>query len=180
MPKTQAVDASHGVLTDHSIPRVPKPSATAAATGDLTAFLGTADDRALGIAYAESGDKRAREYLLRATPSDWQVRLRLAALEPDAGKAAALYESVLREKPGETAALVNLGALYARAGRTKAAAALWERALAANPALEEAALNLSLIRPDREAAAVVRGYLELNPGSQAMRARLAEIEGRRQ
>ena len=174
MPRTQSADITHGALTDHSIPRVPAPPAPFTAT-ELVAFFGTADDRALGLAYAELGDLRAKSFLLRASPADWPVRLRLAVLEADPARAAALYESVLKERPGETSALVNLGALYANAGRTQEAAALWERALASNPATEQAAVNLSRIRPPAEAAAILKRYLELNPASPLARERLKAI-----
>jgi hypothetical protein len=171
MPKTRAVDANHGVMTDHSIPRVPHASAPPKKSG-LVAFLGKADDRSLGLAYAELGDSRAREYLLRAKPADWRVRLRLAVFEQDPARAAALYESVLRDNPGEPAALVNLGGLYAAAGRTKEAAALWTRALQANPAIEEAVLNLSQVLPAPQSKDLLKRYLTLNPSSAAARARL--------
>ena len=174
MPKAQSADASHGVLTDHSIPRIPKPTAAPRPT-DLVGFLGVDDDRALGLAYAELGDKRAAEYLRRARPADWPVRLRRAVLEPDLSRAAALYESVLKERPGETSALVNLGTIYAGSGRAAEAATLWERALVANPAIEEAALNLAQIRHPAEAAVILRRYLILNPASPAARARLAVL-----
>ena len=164
MPKTRAVDANHGVMTDHSIPKVPRDTQPPPST-DLVAFLGKAADRSLGLAYAELGDKRAREHLLRASPSDWQVRLRLAAFERDPARAAAHYAAVLRENPAEPVALVNLGSLYAGAGRTAEAIQLWERALAANPGTEEAAINLSKILPAAEAQAVVKRYLEWNPTS---------------
>ena len=177
MPKTKSADANHGVLTDHSIPRVPKAPPAGAVRPELAAFRGDADARALGLAYAEMGDDRAREYLQRASPVDWQVRLRLAALENGA-RAAALYEAVLRETPGETAALVNLGALYGGVGRLDDAARLWRRALEANPAIEEAALNLSRVVPAAEAVEIVRKYLALNPASPAAKARLAEVVSR--
>ena len=174
MPRTRAVDANHGVMTDHSIPKTiklePAPKAEI-----LVPFLGNGDDRAFGLAYAELGDKRAREYLLRATPQDWPVRLRLAVLEPDAVRAAQLYESVLRDNPYETAALVNLGSHLARQGRETEAGRLWDRALAANPALEEAVLNLTLIRSAAESRIILMRYLELNPVSRKARLRLAEI-----
>ena len=169
------MDANHGVMTDHSIPRQQKPS-TPPVPGELLAFLGAADDRALGLAYAELGDKRAREYLLRAKPSDWRVKLRLATLEPSPVKAAALYESVLREQPSDTVALVNLGALHGSAGRLEDAAKLWRRALETNPAIEEAALNLSQIVSAKEAEAILKSYLEVNPGARAVRARLRDVQ----
>jgi hypothetical protein len=175
MPKTQAIDASHGVLTNHGIPRLSN-SPSPPVGHDLTPFLGTADDRAFGIAYAELGDRRAREYLLHGQPSDAQVRLRLASLEPDPASATALYESVLRSNPAESVALVNLGALYAEAGRTAEAGRLWERALVTNPGLEAAVLNLSGIRPAAAAREILSRYLDLNPGSAAARSRLAGLQ----
>jgi len=93
------------------------------------AFLGAADDRAVGLAHAELSDQRARPYLLRTTPQDWQVLLRLVALRPDAGRAMRLYETLLRENPTETTALVNLGFLYAKAGRLTESSRLWVTAL---------------------------------------------------
>ena len=174
MPKTRAIDANHGVMTDHSIPRVPRRSQPPRHSG-LTAFLGNADDRSLGLAYAELGDSRAREYLLRAKPVDWRVRLRLAVLEPDPARAAALYESVLKENPGEPSALVNLGGFHAAAGRTTQAAALWTRALKANPAIEEAVLNLSQVLPPPQAQDLLKRYLTLNPVSAPARARLSKL-----
>lgn len=174
MPKTQSADVSHGVMTDHSIPRSPLRSSKWTPT-ELVAFFGAANDRALGLAYAELGDPRAREYLLRARPADWPVRLRQAVLETNPVRAAALYESVLTERPADTAALVNLGTIYASAGKLEQAGRLWERALIANPAIEEAVLNLAQIRPPATAITILQRYLSLNPASPAVRARLAAL-----
>lgn len=174
MPRTKTVDGNHGVMTDHSIPRV-QHLEQAPGAGTLQTFLGSGDDRALGLAYAELGDGRALEHLRRAMPADWPVRLRLAVLEPDAGRAAQLYESVLRENPYEPVALVNLGSLLARQGRTEEAARMWQRALAVNPAIEEAVLNLAQIQPAREARELLQRYLEWNPVSKNARKRLAEL-----
>jgi tetratricopeptide (TPR) repeat protein len=171
MPKSQVIDGGHGVLTDHGISI--RTSGRGSSTGvDLTAFLGDPDDRSLGLAYAELGDARAREHLLRAKPVDAAVRLRLASLAPDAASARALYESVLQENPFQTVALVNLGSLYARARRLEEAGHLWELALETNPAIEEAVLNLAQIRPPAEARTILQRYLEFNPGSKAAKARL--------
>lgn len=174
MPRSKAVDANHGVMTDHSIPRVPRQTEAPAAT-TLVPFLGTADDRAFGLAYAELGDKRAEGYLRRATPQDWPVRLRLAVLEKDPERAAQLYESVLRDNASEPAALVNLGSIRGRQGRLEEAARLWNKALSVNPALEQAVLNLSQILPAAEAKSTLQQYLEVNPVSRAARARLAAL-----
>ena len=172
MPKTAAVDAGHGMFTDHSIPRDPRPKLSAKRPKQLVAFLGEADDRALGIALAETGDPRAREHLLRAKPADAEVLLRLATLEKDPERAASLYAGVLRDDPANPTALVNLGALHAQAGRVADAAKLWQRALETNPAIEGAALNLSQVLTAADARAVLERYLEFNPGSTAVRTRL--------
>ena len=55
------------------------------------------------------------------------------------------------------------------------AAKLWERALVANPAIEEAALNLALTRAPAEARLILQHYLKFNPLSDAARARLSAI-----
>jgi tetratricopeptide (TPR) repeat protein len=161
-------DGGHGVVTDHGI-RIHRSRPNSLPSRDLTVFLGTADDRSLGLAYAELGDLRARDLLVRAKPADAQVRLRLAALETNENRAAALYESVLRANPFQTVALVNLGSLYAKAGHLEEAASLWERALATNPAIEEAVLNLAQIRSPVEAREIIQRYLLFNPGSLAAR-----------
>ena len=115
MPKARTIDGNHGVMTDHSIPRTLQTSPPPGA-GPLVAFGPAADDRAIGLAYAELQDTRALPYLRRAVPQDWPVRLRLAVLEPDTARATQLYEAVLRNNPHEPATLVNLGALYAQRG----------------------------------------------------------------
>jgi hypothetical protein len=172
MPKSPVIDGGHGVVTDHGI-RIhrsrPNSLASRETSRDLTVFLGTADDRSLGLAYAQLGDLRARDLLVRAKPADAEVRLRLAALETDENRASALYESVLRANPFQTVALVNLGSLYAKAGNLEEAASLWERALATNPAIEEAVFNLAQIRSSVEAREIINRYLLFNPGSLAAR-----------
>ena len=99
-------------------------------------------------------------------------------LEKDPGKAQALYEAVLKTKPNHPAALVNLGSLYARAGRVDEAGNLWRRALDANPGIEEAALNLARIGTPSEARTILIRYLDFNPGSKIARARLHAISSK--
>ena len=93
---------------------------------------------------------------MQAKPAETEVRLRLAALERDPGRAMALYESVLRENPAQPVALVNLGSLYGSAGRLKEAADLWQRALEVNPGIEQSVLNLAEVRPPDEARSILR------------------------
>ncbi len=175
MPKSEAADAAHSVTTDHSIPRRPETRPPPARRRDLAAIFGVADARSLGLAYAELGDPRAREYLQRAQPADAEVLLRLAVLESDPNRAAALYEAVLRADPRRPAALVNLGGIYANAGKYEEAARLWQTALDVNPAIEGAVLNLSRISTAQRAREALQRYLEFNPVSAAVRTRLAEL-----
>ncbi len=173
MPRSKTVDVEHGVMTDHRIQRSDRQSPAAANQArELQAFLGESDDRQLGLAYAEVGDPRAREYLLRAKPADASVLVRLATLEKNPILAKEKYEQALREAPANPVALVNLGALYAQSGRIEDAARMWNRALEANPAIEGAALNLARIRPRAPARAVLKRYLLFNPDSAAARAAL--------
>ena len=169
MPKTAAADVGHGELTDHGILRTPNRRPAPQARPELIAFLGSSDDRSLGLAYSELQDPRAREYLLRAQPADVEVTLHLAAIERDPKRAASLYEAVLRADPGRPAALVNLGVIYANAGQIDQAAKLWERALEGNPALEGAAVNLAQVRSPAQARVILERYLEFDPGSSAVR-----------
>jgi hypothetical protein len=173
MPRAAAADAPHGVFTDHSIPRRAQRPAPPARR-ELIALVGTADLRSQALAYAEVRDRRARELLEKVRPADAKVLLHLAAAEQDPARAASLYEAILGEDPGRPEALVNLGVLYARSGRLAEAAKLWQRALEVNPAIEGAALNLASIRTGAEARAVLERYLEFNPGSTAVRARLRQ------
>ena len=161
MPRSATSDVAHGVATDHSIPGASKQP-----TGEriLVAFEGKADDRALGLAYAELGDPRSREHLLRAQPADAAVLLRLER-----------YDAVLRDDPANPVALVNLGVIYAQSGRTDEAARLWERALRTNPAMEGAALNLAKIRPAGDARSILQRYLSFNPGSAAAKSALEAL-----
>jgi len=121
------------------------------------------------------GDARARQYLIRAKPADAPVLVRLAALEQNPQLAMEKYEAALREDRANPVALVNLGALYAEAGRVEDAARMWIRALEVNPAIEGAAMNLARIRPPAEARAILEDYLRFNPGSVAARAALGAI-----
>jgi hypothetical protein len=165
MPKSRAIDAGHGVFTDHSVPRVPgRARAQAAASWNLRGFSeADTGDRELGLAYAEvgvrTGDRRQQAEairLLRAATQDTEVRVRLADLEERAGnsgRALALYQAALRQSPNAVVALVNLGRLYGSSGFLDQAIALWRDALKRNPCLAEAGTNLQIaLRAKNDAA----------------------------
>jgi hypothetical protein len=71
MPKAKAVDAGHGVFTDHSIPRRPRATAPSLPTSWRLKPFGPADagDRELGLAYLEAysrtRDERQKAEALR-------------------------------------------------------------------------------------------------------------------
>jgi tetratricopeptide (TPR) repeat protein len=156
MPKAHVTDVSHGVLTDHGIPRRPAP----VAAGDkqawkLMAFSSMdSGERELGLAYAEvfttTNDLRQGKEamrLLSAAPPDEAVQLRLAGLYAAQGystRAAALYRVLLDRNPNSIVALVNLGENYGAAGRIDEAIAMWRAALRLSPCLAEAGLNLRI------------------------------------
>lgn len=170
MPSGKAADITHGTTTDHSIRWSTGTTGEKPGGPRLTALVGDASDRSLGLAYAELGDSRASGYLLRAQPADAPVLVRLALQQSDKRRAAALYESALRMEPADVVALVNLGVLYGEAGRVEEAGRLWRRALDANPAIEEAVLNLARVSARDDARRVLDRYLEFNPASQSARA----------
>jgi tetratricopeptide (TPR) repeat protein len=164
MPKSRVVDGGHGVLTDHRIPRIPserRPGATA--SRKLVSFPGfTTDARMLGLAYAEvalrSNDqfhqREAWLLLSEALPrhsTEPELLTRLAFIHEarnETEQALKLYEMALRAEPHRAPqfviAAVNAGRIYAARGEMERAIALWQDALARNPALSEAAFNLAL------------------------------------
>ncbi|MEO8373257.1 MAG: tetratricopeptide repeat protein [Candidatus Solibacter sp.] len=170
MPKNPAVDAGHGVFTDHSIPRVASSSQTARAKASdswtLRGFTATdAGDRELGLAYAEigvrTGDRRQQAEairLLTAAPPDAELQVRLGDLQERAGnpgRAVELYRAALRQDPNLVVALVNLGRLYGSNGLLDQAITLWREALKRNPCLAEAGTNLQIaLRAKNDAAGV--------------------------
>ncbi len=157
MPSQRVIGGGHGMLTDHSIPRVPSTGSPASA--DLWRLQGfsTADrgSRELGLAYAEvaarTGDARQAAEALRllsSAPQDAEVQVRLADLyrrRNQLNLALPLYQSVLRKEPGSMVALVNLGNYYGAVGKLDEAITFWREAMKRNPCAAEAAENLKTV-----------------------------------
>lgn len=173
MPRVKSAGAGHGVFTDHRIARRKVTPASAPDPQRLIPFQqSSADERALGLAYAEvaletgAGFHRAEALrLLRsalpAHPQDADLMARLAYLE--GGSAAEkLYEQALRLNPAHPAANVNLGLLRARKGDLAGAVALWRAALKLNPGLSEASVNLAAVL-GQGAEAVLREARRYDP-----------------
>lgn len=156
MKKGRAVDGGHGVLTDHSIPRIANPPPGKAETSWKLRGFSKLDtgERELGLAYAEvamrTADRRQAAEAMRLLanlPHDFETDLRLAVLYEKQGnvaRAIPLYEDALRRTPNSGAGLVNLGRCYALTGRMDEAILLWRRALKANPCAAEAGQNLKI------------------------------------
>ena len=195
MPASPATDAEHVVLTDHSIPRRPRPVARArvGAADELVAFDGSpgARDVALAYAYAALGESgaayrvKARSLLERAavdSPKDVDVLVSLAEIyrNADQGEAARpLYQGALEVVAGQLTALSGLGAVAMEKGEYAQAIRLWTAALKKNSGLELVRLNLALAQwktGDRAGSeASLRKALEINPAFAPARKALAQL-----
>lgn len=123
--------------------------------------------------------------LLDRVPGVVAWRTRRAFALADGGKletAEEILRSVLQEQPG-AATRTNLGTVLEAQDETDAAQALYEQALAAEPAYEAARSNLAELEAKRgnleEAERLVREGLNVDPGSARLHARLAGILERR-
>jgi hypothetical protein len=197
MPRTDIPTVRHSASTDHSIPRIRRPSPTARdANSVLVAFEGQAGDRELGLAYADVALKennrqwgmRAFE-LLRKTyethPADIKVAAQLAQLYDRMGnqsKACAIYSAIVAADPTAIAPAVNLGACLAKNGNMAQSIDLWTGVLRRNPGLESARTNLAVALAGTgqvdAARAVVREGLKFDPLSQRLDALLRQLNAR--
>lgn len=154
MPRAQAADGGHGVLTDHAI--LKKPAAAALhseSSWKLKAFLGEESPRETGIAYAEVGVRTGNRSqqdeairLLSQCKLDAEVAVRLGDLLQRQGKtreAEALYQTAIRlQPPGPLVALVNLGVIHGSRGEYEEAIRWWRAAIERSPGQREAMVNL--------------------------------------
>ena len=153
MPRERAVDGGHGVLTDHGIPRKPRPTPPASGAWKLETFLGAGEPRETGLAYAEIGLRTGNRHqqdeairLLSPVPPDAAVAVRLGDLLQRQGqlaRAEQLYRAAIRQPPAPIAALVNLGIIVGSRGEHEEAIRLWRSALQQNPGQREASVNLA-------------------------------------
>jgi predicted CXXCH cytochrome family protein len=155
MPRAQAIDGNHGVLTDHGIPRIATTATPKTTTPEwkLEAFPGfPGDTRSTGLAYAQvalrtENTRQSAEAirLLSAIPPDAETLVTLADLSARAGDAKGArerYAQAYRLNPRSQVILVNLGTCEAEVGNIARARSLWITALTLNPGLTEAAVNL--------------------------------------
>lgn len=155
MPRAQAADGGHGVLTDHAIPRKPSsPPTSRPETGwKLEPLLGDGALRETGLAYAEVGVRTRNQRqqneavrLLSQIPVDAEVAVRLGDLLQRQGRMAEaerLYRAAIRlQPPGPLVALVNMGVIHGSRGEYEEAIRFWRLALERSPGQREATVNL--------------------------------------
>jgi predicted CXXCH cytochrome family protein len=162
MARPPSNDIAHEQVTDHWIRRrVSEERLPQATTGDLAAVGGfSADDRDLGLAYAQMatrGDRqageRAVELLTRAEKQpaavrDHELHAQLGFLEQLSGEpdpAAAEYRLALQADPNDSLAAGNLAFIEARQHRGEAAEDLWAEVFRRDPVELGAGLNLAVM-----------------------------------
>ncbi len=185
MPTRSTSDISHEQVTDHDIEARPaRHGRDLLQTADLVTLGGVpADDRTLGLAYAQRRDAtsqaRALHFLKAAQlggANDLDLLSRLGYLSQVAGDTASArtaYAAALQTDPYDPTALGNLAIIDAAGGRTREAVHLLERLIDADPSRTAAGLNLVFIDCSlgrREAALdLTRRLLVDNPDSAPLR-----------
>lgn len=173
MARPPSNDIAHEQVTDHWIrKRVNEERLPAATTGNLVVVGGfPADDRDLGLAYAQMaarGDreaaKRAMELLASAeklsagAPRDHELHAQLGFLNQLAGDtktAAEEYAKGLHADPNDSLAAGNLALIEAQQHRVAEAERLWNSVFSRDPVQLGAGLNLAVVQcggGQREAA----------------------------
>jgi predicted CXXCH cytochrome family protein len=202
MARPPSNDIAHEQVTDHWIrKRVSEDRLPLATTGDLIAVGGfTADDRDLGLAYAQMaarGDRpageRAMELLARAekqpggAAGDHELHAQLGFLHQLAGEndaAAAEYEKALQADPNDSLAAGNLALIAAGRHDMADAARLWASVFGRDPVELGAGLNLAVVQcgAGQGSAAVktLTRVLEFSPDNGRAQSMIEAIQSGRQ
>jgi hypothetical protein len=158
MPSKPIDTVQHAAQTDHTITRKPHPEVAAALSDNATLipFPGSgAGNRELGLAYASEAIAHNRKpwamralNLLQAAPADDVASLdQLAQIYDHMGRekeACELFSKVAQSGDAAPGAWVNQGTCQASSGDLPAAIKSWSEALARNPGLTSARLNLAV------------------------------------
>jgi predicted CXXCH cytochrome family protein len=174
MPRAKSSDIAHEQVTDHRIPRLPRPGPgeTAGEQGEQLVAVGAwlngrenqaggePDRRDLGLAYAmeaAKGDSAAGQralLLLReaerapGADADHELHSQLGFLEQMAGEKEAAereYGLALAAEGHDSFAAGNLALLKMGERRYGEAVALWERAFQEDPVQIKAGINLAIV-----------------------------------
>jgi predicted CXXCH cytochrome family protein len=192
MARPPSNDIAHEQVTDHWIKkRVSSQRMPLTEKGDLEPVGGmTADDRDLGIAYAQmaargnqSAGERALKLLLQAehtesgAKGDHELHAQLGFLEQTNGQATAAaqeYQLALESDPNDSLAAGDLALLRANQHEYAEAARLWKAVFNHDPAQTGAGMNLAIVQcglGDREGAiATLERILEFAPDDEKAKA----------
>ena len=159
MPTRDTTDISHAQVTDHNIERF--PVANNVRDGETLVPVGNfaADDRDLGLAYAQlaqHGNRKAGERALgllsgaeKAGSSDEQLHLNLGFLDQISGhadEARSEYALALEGDPQDVAALSNLAVLNAVGGNLQGSLRMLQQVVTEDPSQTSAGLNLAFLQ----------------------------------
>jgi predicted CXXCH cytochrome family protein len=206
MARPPSNDIAHEQVTDHWIrKRITNERERVASGGELEVIeesreeRGHADDRDLGIAYAEmairgnaEAGKRAMELLKNAERSeqgargDHNLHANLGFLEQMNGELSAAGEEfgmALKADAYDSVAAGDLGVLEAREHRYAEAVGLWRKVLDDDPAQSEAGLDLAIVDcglGEKQAADdALKRVLEFSPDDGQAKELAQEIESGR-
>jgi predicted CXXCH cytochrome family protein len=163
MARPPSNDIAHEQVTDHWIrKRVSETRLPPATTGNLVAVGGfAADDRDLGLAYAQFAARGDHEATTRAmqllggaekqsggAPQDHELHAQLGFLDQLAGQtqdAAAEYLKTLQADPNDSLAAGNLALIEAQQHHVAEAERLWSSVFSRDPVELGAGLNLAVV-----------------------------------
>jgi cellulose synthase operon protein C len=121
----------------------------------------------LYTAKAGNIDGLVDDFERRAAAGSWNARLALAGIFRDygeTGRAVAVYEAALAERPNDSTALIGIAELFAARGDLTSAREHWERAVPKLPRVEQESLlrrlrTAALEQADWNAATAYHGQL---------------------
>ena len=197
MARPPSNDIAHEQVTDHWIrKRITNGRLPLASTGELDAVGGmTADDRDLGLAYAQmaargnqAAGERAITLLQRAEHTgseairDHELHAQLGFLDQMSGQANAAveeYQMALESDPNNSLAAGDLAVLKAGQRQYADATRLWKAVFDHDPAQLGAGMNLAVVEcGEGERAAALQTLdrlLEFSPDNQKAKALAREI-----
>jgi tetratricopeptide repeat protein/cytochrome c554/c'-like protein len=197
MPRLDSADISHTIVTDHRIPRTPRPDRPLTVDIRKLVQFGNAkpDARDLGLAYGQVALRgnvfaaresfRLLEQAQQEHPNDPEVLTRLGFLyqtRGDSNVALKYYERAFTQDPDRAVVANNLAVFYARRGMLTRSLELWRNTFDNNPHLSEIGVNLAsglcALGNTDAASAVLQRVLKHNPDFGTASQALADL-GRR-
>lgn len=200
MPASPSTDVAHTEVTDHRIPRHPKPSPnmpTSVETefsAQLVPFPSSepsdARDRALawqrlserGVPTAVSEAEPLLQKALKEDPNDPDVLGALAYIKQEHGDlrpARDLYQRALQRDPDAIDTRINLGVLEAKTGHLADAVKLWQAVFEKAPYRSKVGLNLAYAFCESHQSEQARDYtlrvLEFDPDQPGAKALLKNL-----